>query len=187
VRDYAACAARGLTKAETARELGVSFTSVSRAAERLGVDFRAGQRPSRRDEYAACADLTMRETARKMGVTVGAVLSAAKRHGLTFRSGIKSRRHEYEACAAQGMTQIETSRAIGVTRQSVCMAVTRYGIKFRPHPKIGRAYGILSTLTPAQRDDYRTLMRHQYSRAAALAAIGRADLLDAPTRMEAAE
>jgi hypothetical protein len=39
VRDYQGCAERGLTQAETARELGVSSTAVCIAAKRLGLTF----------------------------------------------------------------------------------------------------------------------------------------------------
>jgi DNA-binding XRE family transcriptional regulator len=141
MRDYAGCAARGMTAVEAAAELGVSRQTIYQAAYKLGLRFRR-QPPIRRQQYADCA--------------------------------------------ARGLTQAETARELGVTRQSACMAAGRHGIKFRPNPKKGRTYGILTYLTPAQRDDYRTLMRHQYSRAEALAAIGRADLLN-PNRAEGTE
>jgi transcriptional regulator with XRE-family HTH domain len=46
MRDYQGCAERGLTQAETARELGVTRTAVSLAAKRFGIVFTPDPRAS---------------------------------------------------------------------------------------------------------------------------------------------
>jgi hypothetical protein len=89
VRDYAGCAARGLTLGEASRELGVSKAAASYAARNHGLRF-APQSMFRHD-YAGCAaaGMTAAESARALGVSSAAVSYAAKRLGLTFRRYIR--------------------------------------------------------------------------------------------------
>jgi hypothetical protein len=86
VRKYADCAARGLTQAQTARELGVSRASVSTAAKRYGYTFVRGLAGRPPADYVGCAarGLTKKETATELGVTLSAVVAFSQRHDVIF-------------------------------------------------------------------------------------------------------
>jgi DNA-binding CsgD family transcriptional regulator len=88
----AACAAEGLSQAETARRLGVSYSAISRIAKTEGLDFVPGTGGQRRIDparLAACAaeGMTRTEAARALGFSAAAITYAARRDGLRFRSG----------------------------------------------------------------------------------------------------
>lgn len=100
--DYEACAAEGLTQAQTAKRLGVKPGTVNKCAARHGITFRssaqAGYKVSRVD-YVACAELGMSvsEAAHKLGVHVDSVREYAHRHGLTFAKKAPLRRKNQTA------------------------------------------------------------------------------------------
>jgi DNA-binding CsgD family transcriptional regulator len=87
----AACARRGLTQAETARELGLSNGSVSVVKKALGLSFvhkgrgrRAAKPYDERIKACAARGLTQAETARELGIDSGCVSKVARRLGLEF-------------------------------------------------------------------------------------------------------
>jgi transcriptional regulator with GAF, ATPase, and Fis domain len=80
-----ACAAAGMSQAETARHLGISRYTVCRKAKRFGLTF--AHKLHREDVWAAAAGkgMTASEAATALGVTPEAAYLAAKRYGFSFR------------------------------------------------------------------------------------------------------
>jgi hypothetical protein len=91
--------------------------------------------------------------------------------------GRPSRLAEYTACAEQGMTLSEAAAALGIARQSAFKAAQRHGLQFRNQGS--RSH--LAEMTRQERAQYDMLLyRVRYTRKQALAAIGRADLIQNP-------
>lgn len=115
MRDYAGCAARGLTKAETARELGVSRSAVSAAAHRLGLDFTPSPlaRPSnaaRNGRYPRTAE---HRAAISRGLRVAwALADLAGKRRLSRVLSVGEHR-DYLALKAAGFRRGDALRAIG--------------------------------------------------------------------------
>lgn len=90
MKTYEECAAAGLTKAETARALGVTAAAVSRYAKKHKLEFVAyGHKRDSARPYRECAEagLTQAQTAAKLGVTRASVSNMAARHNLKFKDG----------------------------------------------------------------------------------------------------
>lgn len=135
-------------------------------------------KPSREADYRACAErgLTMAEAARSLRVSRACISWAAKQYGIEFRGVYKV--SAYAGAADRGLTRSETAREMGVSVQAVSMAANRHGLTFaRKPPKDRRPGGIFASMTPSERADYRTYRENKFTRAEALASIGRADLI----------
>jgi hypothetical protein len=138
---------------------------------------------SKRD-YIGCAErgLTMAETARELGVVHGSVQSFAKTHGLMFVRGKPGRESkDYAGCAARGMSRTEAAEALGVGYNAVCEAEYRLGIVFTKKQRRPRKTALVLHLTPPDYEAYSELTkRFRYTRAEALTALKREDLIKEP-------
>lgn len=91
-----ACAARGMTQAETARYLGLTTGYVAKLGKKFGLCFAAAARgrAAREDEIVACArrGLTQAEAARELGISSATVCKVKARLGLSFAYKGRGRR-----------------------------------------------------------------------------------------------
>jgi DNA-binding CsgD family transcriptional regulator len=135
---YRDCAARGLSQAEAARELGVSREAVWLATKRYGIAFVSQAArvlaPARR---AAVADLARRgmtnhEIAAEAGVGIVTAIKHRKAAGIPCNR--KPQAHpvvnQIAALAADGLTVSEVAAALGIARSNVSWIKKRHGIRF---------------------------------------------------------
>ncbi len=130
---YRDCAARGLSQAQTARELGVTRRAVQKIADRHGILFRSSAE-ARHLMIAALADdgaLTRREIADAVGLSLSHVYSLTSRDKRIRRQPLPAPlAAQIAALAAGGMTASEVARHLGIPASTVSWAKKRFGIVF---------------------------------------------------------
>jgi DNA-binding CsgD family transcriptional regulator len=133
VQKYRDCAARGLSQADTARELGVSREAVRLMANKHVIHF-SRKSDVRRSFVAAAAEgggLTRREIAEAIGLSLPRVSRLLPAGHQVPRQPLPAPRGEQiAALAAQGLTVTEVARRLGISQVSVSAAKKRHGIVF---------------------------------------------------------
>jgi DNA-binding CsgD family transcriptional regulator len=136
VQKYRDCAARGLSQADTARELGVSREAVRLMTNRHGIKFPPTPRQvsaERAAIVAAATDLTLGQVANILGVTRNTVCRltpAELKHKRPRKPKPAPRAEQIASLAAQGLTAGEVAQRLGVPQSSVSRAKKQYGIVF---------------------------------------------------------
>lgn len=151
------------------------------------MDEAQGARPTW--EACAAAGMTAPQAAAARQVHRSEAYRIARLRGLRFRPadrrGCEYRRAGvpgWRECAAAGMTVAEAAGARGVSIPAAYNAAARHGLRFRAAPRV-RAERIRPSvarlLSAREYADYRVLREADFGLAAALRAIGRADLVQA--------
>jgi DNA-binding CsgD family transcriptional regulator len=184
--------ARGRPRAEIARELGVSPSTITRAARGLGFPD-ARPRPSNTDWAAVQrhydAGHSIAECRERFHFTLSAWDKAVARGDLAVRprgNGELARgtRDRVEDLLARGMTQADIARELGVTKSTVAYHARRLGL--RADPRFARRIDWKAIQTAIDEEGLsmaRCLARFEIARDTWYRAIARGDVAPGPSKM----